>query len=322
MNIFVKGIVYSVFILDLVSTIAITEASWLMLVSGWGRFENLHLVDWGFTTVPLWNSFSSALVQVFFGWRVWTLGSSHSVNAAEKMLWKAITVIIYGVSFAQVIGAIVSTARFMPINDLFRISICYPSTATWLICSAVADILITISMTVLLSRAMFRNRKDHISDSTRQTDALLNKIIRNTIETAAVTAGAAILELIFFYRLPNTGLHICIALVLSKLYSNTLFASLNARASFRREENMSSNQAGTEGPMSLTDSRFDHASNFRTSMAAADPRGPAQYHKKRLSDFTSASDGSTGNMIEEDIPMGTYGYGAMKPNRAPDFDKA
>ncbi|KAF5331450.1 hypothetical protein D9758_016345 [Tetrapyrgos nigripes] len=301
-GIFVKFTVYSVFIFDLISTIAITESAWLMLIPGWGRPENLHLVDWGFTTVPLWNALSSAIVQVYFGYRVWTLGNLHGNNEFERTFWKGMTALIFAVSFTQVIGAIVSTARFFPLNDIFLISICYPSTATWLSASAIADVLITTSMTVLLSKAMSRTRKDHVSDSTRQTDALLTKIIRNTIETAAVTAGAAVLELIFFFRLPNTAIHIAIALVLSKLYTNTLLAALNARASFLREEKNMDTTKDT-GPMSLTDSRFDDASNYVSRSSYDTSASHAHLTKKRMSDFTTAS-----TTVDNYIQMESYGY--------------
>ncbi|KAF5350319.1 hypothetical protein D9758_012807 [Tetrapyrgos nigripes] len=257
-RLFVKLTVYSVFVLDIVSTVAITESAWIMLILGWGRFENLHLVDWGFTTVPLWNSLSSAIVQVFFGWRVWMLGSHHSINEFEKKFWATMTVFIFAVSVTQVVGAIVSTARFFPINDLAFVSIVFPSTATWLSASAAADVMITVCMTVLLRRAIARSRRDYyVSDVTRQTDALLTRIIRNTIETAAITAGAAILELILFFRLPNTGLHIAIALILSKLYTNTLLASLNSRASFRPEEG----SVGSRNPIAFGSDHGSHASS-------------------------------------------------------------
>ncbi|KAF5350317.1 hypothetical protein D9758_012805 [Tetrapyrgos nigripes] len=260
-RLFVKLTVYSVFVLDLVSTVAVTDSVWLMLILGWGRFENLHLVDWGFTTVPLWNSLSSAIVQVFFGWRVWMLSSHHSINEFEKKFWATMTVFIFAVSVTQVVGAIVSTARFVPISDLSFISICFPSTATWLSASAAADVMITVCMTVLLRRAIARSRRDYVSDITRQTDALLTRIIRNTIETAAITAGAAILELILFFRLPNTGLHIAIALILSKLYTNTLLASLNSRASFRLEEG----SVGSRNPIAF---RLDHSSHASSGTGA------------------------------------------------------
>ncbi|KAF5350322.1 hypothetical protein D9758_012803 [Tetrapyrgos nigripes] len=250
-RLFVRLTVYSVFVLDLVSTVAITNTVWLMLILGWGRFENLHLVDWGFTTVPLWTSLSSAIVQVFFSWRVWMLGSNRSINRYEKKFWMTMTVLIFAVSVTQVGGAIVSTARFVPISDLAFISICFPSTATWLSASAAADVMITVCLTVLLGRAIAQSRSDHYSRITRKTDALLTRIIRNTIETAAITAGAAILELILFFRLPNRGLHIAIALILSKLYTNTLLASLNSRASFRRRDD-------SVGSFSHIESQLDH----------------------------------------------------------------
>lgn len=50
-----------------------------------------------------------------------------------------------------------------------------------------------------------------------------------TVETGSLTAFCAVLELIFYLKWKENNVHMIPALVLSKLYSNTLVATLNSR---------------------------------------------------------------------------------------------
>jgi hypothetical protein len=61
-----------------------------------------------------------------------------------------------------------------------------------------------------------------------------------TVETGSLTAFCAVLELFLFLKWKENNLHMIPALALSKLYSNTLIATLNSRnpqyRSSQREE--------------------------------------------------------------------------------------
>jgi hypothetical protein len=50
-----------------------------------------------------------------------------------------------------------------------------------------------------------------------------------TVQNGSITTVFALLELGFFLGLPNTGLHIGASFILSKLYSNCVLSTLNAR---------------------------------------------------------------------------------------------
>ncbi|KAK7447000.1 hypothetical protein VKT23_014213 [Stygiomarasmius scandens] len=242
-----KVTVYTLFILDLCQTVGITSTVWHFLCSGWGRPEHLFLTDWGFAMIPLFSGVSSAGVQLFFVWRIYVLGTLQTHSTASKVFWNTMIVIIVCVSLAQSIGAIVSTARWFSINDIRKFDIIYGSAATWLAGSAIADVLIAACMITLLNTARSKGRKQYPLNSaaSKRTDDLLSRLIRNSVETGAITAGAAVLELIFFLRLSNTGLHLAVALGLSKLYTNTLYASVNARAAFERDHSSSASRSGT-----------------------------------------------------------------------------
>ncbi|KIM89112.1 hypothetical protein PILCRDRAFT_61424, partial [Piloderma croceum F 1598] len=64
------------------------------------------------------------------------------------------------------------------------------------------------------------------------TDDLVNRIIRLTVQTGAVTAVVATVDLIVFL-VDTTGTHLIFNVPLSKLYTNSLMSSLNARGGWK-----------------------------------------------------------------------------------------
>lgn len=63
-----------------------------------------------------------------------------------------------------------------------------------------------------------------------QTDTVITKLIRMTVETGLVTTTAAITELILYLVYQRNNLHMIPALALAKLYTNTLLATFNSRS--------------------------------------------------------------------------------------------
>ncbi|KAJ3487853.1 hypothetical protein NLJ89_g11674 [Agrocybe chaxingu] len=96
-----------------------------------------------------------------------------------------------------------------------------PAVITWLGASAVADVLITASLSWSLSR-----RKTGI----KATDDKVTKIIRLTVQTGLVTAIFATLDVVIFVTVKGTTLNFLWDFPLSKLYTNALLSTLNARA--------------------------------------------------------------------------------------------
>ncbi|KAH8829377.1 hypothetical protein DL96DRAFT_1050186 [Flagelloscypha sp. PMI_526] len=118
----------------------------------------------------------------------------------------------------------------------------------WLVSSAVADVLITTGLTYNLWKQ---------KTGFRSTDHTISKIIRLTIQTGFITAVVACLDVISFMALPKTTINFIWDFSLSKLYSNVLLSTLNARASWRRGANetethnvLFGHQRGTSPPQS------------------------------------------------------------------------
>ncbi|KAK7018702.1 hypothetical protein VNI00_018295, partial [Paramarasmius palmivorus] len=79
-NVF-KVLVYTVFALDWAQTISATYDATQWFAVGWGDTNALDLLHSEFLNVPLLTSLIGAIVQIFFGWRIWTLSKSKAVFA-------------------------------------------------------------------------------------------------------------------------------------------------------------------------------------------------------------------------------------------------
>ncbi|KAL0954237.1 hypothetical protein HGRIS_005365 [Hohenbuehelia grisea] len=69
-----------------------------------------------------------------------------------------------------------------------------------------------------------------------QTDHVIDRIIRFTVQTGVLQAICAILNLVLFVGIPNDGTHFIFNFILSKLFTNSLLSSLNSRASWTTKD--------------------------------------------------------------------------------------
>jgi len=89
----------------------------------------------------------------------------------------------------------------------------------WLVASAACDVFLTASLVYSLW-----SRKTNIVS----TDSYLNKIIRLSVQTGSITSAAALLDMILYITTNNTS-NFVLDFPLSKLYTNALISTLNAR---------------------------------------------------------------------------------------------
>ncbi|KDQ25247.1 hypothetical protein PLEOSDRAFT_1071839 [Pleurotus ostreatus PC15] len=110
------------------------------------------------------------------------------------------------------------------IPDFSRFNEFYPAVSTWLGASALADVLITGCLLFTLVR---RKRT-----GMQATDGIINKIMLLTIQTGLITTVFAIADLVLALSVQGRGFNFIPDFALSKLYTNTLLASLNARTDY------------------------------------------------------------------------------------------
>ncbi|KAJ7110728.1 hypothetical protein C8R43DRAFT_162622 [Mycena crocata] len=162
-----------------------------------------------FMTQPLCVVLISMPIQLFFAWRIHQL---------TKSPWIPGIIAVFAVaSFA---GGIWTATMVQILRQFAKKPLLHNSALLWFLASCVADVLITISLVLTLTK----KKTGFVA-----TDSVLDKIIRTTIQTGMMTALFSILDVVCFMALPHYAVNFVWDLALSKLYSNCLMSTLNAR---------------------------------------------------------------------------------------------
>ncbi|KII83895.1 hypothetical protein PLICRDRAFT_179929 [Plicaturopsis crispa FD-325 SS-3] len=173
----------------------------------------LAKADWVFGTDPAMTGIIGTLVQLFFAWRVKVL-NRRSIYAVIAIVLLAICSCLCSIGTSIAISMVPNFTEF----QRFKIVV-----IVWLVCSALCDVIITFALVWHL-----RRHKTGFS----ATDDIVNRIIRATVQTGLLTAIWASVDLVVFLVNP-TGLHLVFNVPLSKLYTNSLLSSMNARGGWQ-----------------------------------------------------------------------------------------
>ncbi|KII83992.1 hypothetical protein PLICRDRAFT_180014 [Plicaturopsis crispa FD-325 SS-3] len=221
--------VYSVYILDLAQTAVTMYCAWLQLVWAQGPYESLSAFDSSLGVLQLLAGIVSCITQCFFARRIWILENT-------LVLRRLVTCIVMlaalqcasAVAYSSIIilDTITSTAARITVPTI------------WLTGSFICDALIAGSLLYIFFKARSETQ-------IRRTTTLLTKLIKVTVETGFITAVVAGLQLIAYLldiAVPNQY-YVMFSLLLGKLYSNVLLATLNARTVTVRVDG---NEVGTD----------------------------------------------------------------------------
>jgi len=210
----IKALVAAVWCGEFAHTICIAISLYTMLITNYEHPERLLVLPNSLLASTFIGSLVSVGVQVFFAFRIYAL---------SKSLW--IPCICWALSLFRFIPPNVILfayghqpaphflQRFGPLFD-----------AIWA-ASAANDLLIAGTLVFLL----YTRR----SIGVEHTVVIVDKLIAWTIETGVVTSIASIIMLVVFISLPSTFAWLALFVVIPRLFSNSLLASLNSRAALR-----------------------------------------------------------------------------------------
>jgi len=213
-----RGLVYGVYVLEILQVIFILMFAWDMFVNGYGNPSVLFVITWPDAAHSMTGALIAGMVQLFFAWRVYSL-RKHS------LLVRGVSILIVLLGLLQTLSGIVGASLFLEASakssnsELAKLS---SLVELWLISSFVCDLVVATAMTAILIN--YSNRS-----LVKSTRAMVKNLVIHSVETGTVTVAAALLDLVLFLVFPDNYLHLCINTILSKLYSNALLASLNAR---------------------------------------------------------------------------------------------
>ncbi|KAJ7924651.1 hypothetical protein B0H13DRAFT_2315371 [Mycena leptocephala] len=152
----------------------------------------------------------STPIQLFVAWRVQVITQSYFFP-----------VLIGLTSLISLAGGLSVTIMVTLHSNYADFSNFKPFVITWLAATAACDVILSAALIYSLY-----TRKTGI----RLTDRYVDRIIRLTVQTGSITAVTALLDLFAFLFSPHSTLNFIWDFPLSKLYSNALFSTLNARS--------------------------------------------------------------------------------------------
>ncbi|KAI0067075.1 hypothetical protein BV25DRAFT_1912412 [Artomyces pyxidatus] len=271
----IKLFVAYLFIADSVDTAFTAATLYDYLVKHFGEVDYLATASWLFDTDPAMTGIISCSVQLFFAYRVKRLTGYTWVSALISVLAVA--------SFCGALGSAIAVNWWHKFVDFQHFQ---SVVVLWLVCAAVADILITAILVWYLKG----KRTGFVA-----TDDIIDRIVRLTVQTGLLTALIATVDVILFLA-SKSDYHLLFNLPLSKLYTNSLMSNLNARGGWE------TNGATTMG------SQDNHPS------VNVQRRGPGPNVVLISKDVTSMTDGPYD---------GTHEMGVMKvhPAATPSFKR-
>ncbi|KAJ7813900.1 hypothetical protein B0H14DRAFT_2851910 [Mycena olivaceomarginata] len=209
-----KAMVGAVWCGELAHTICIAISLYTMVITNYGHPERLLVLPNSLLASTFIGSLVSFAVQVFFAIRIYSLSKSWWIPcicwALSLFRFVPPNVILFAYGHRP---AHEFLGKFGPLFD-----------AIWA-ASAANDLLIAGTLVYLLYR-----RRSSVFE---KIVAVIDKLIQWTIETGVVTSIASIIMLVSFISLPSTFVWLAFFVVIPRLFSNSLMASLNSRAALR-----------------------------------------------------------------------------------------
>ncbi|KAJ7448363.1 hypothetical protein FB451DRAFT_1567285 [Mycena latifolia] len=205
-----KAIVYTLFLLELVQTGIMSYFAYTIFGSGYGNTAVFDKSALEWFPVCILGSLIAGIVQLFYAYRLQIFSGSGIAGGAVALL----AVLQIGSGIGQGVISKLATDR----SNLSGKPICVTIS---LLSSALCDVVIAGSMTYYLKRGRLI--------SARLKDAI-TRLVRYTVETGAITALVAVVQLIVFLAFPKNNFFETPSWTLGKLYSNNLLVLLNARA--------------------------------------------------------------------------------------------
>jgi len=169
-----------------------------------------------------------------------------------------LAILILGVTCIQIAYTAMSVhfANSLDLHRLKGISISITALG------AVIDLLIAVALFYLLHRSR---------TGFKQTDSVISRLMLFTINTGLLTSICAVLCLVTFVLYPNDLIYVTFFFCLSRLYCNSLFATLNCRRVTGDSIEGARNSAFTQlGAVNIVTSRAS-ASHLRQTASAQNP---------------------------------------------------
>ncbi|KAG2022307.1 hypothetical protein CC2G_000069 [Coprinopsis cinerea AmutBmut pab1-1] len=211
-----KLMVGASWILDIAHTSFVLVAIYDYFVKNYGNAANVDSIPWSLALSIVVTALQTLLVHCFF---------AEKILRSSRNNW-FITAPILILAVLRLVSATITTANMIRLGRFSSFMVVFPRTmfTTGLTLSAAIDILITGWLCYFL-REIRTRIGPHATVMIRMVDTLT----LYTLENGALTCFAAIASLVCWLTMPHNLIFMGLHFVISKLYANSLLASLNMR---------------------------------------------------------------------------------------------
>ncbi|KII83933.1 hypothetical protein PLICRDRAFT_179967 [Plicaturopsis crispa FD-325 SS-3] len=233
-----KVMVASIWALELGHSIAVAHTLYIITVSDFGNTRNLAYPPKSLFASSLLSGIITPVVQAFF---------AHRLHQISRKLW--IAIVCWFLLFLRCLSIIGLSTTGIISNDL----VAYEKKNGWLIVTvlttgAAADIVISGSLCYFLLKNRSQSFNEYVfalwtDGGTYQVNALCNstvvlidRLIALTLQTSLLTCLTTLAMLICYLSMASNDAWIALYVVISRIFSNSLLASLNARVDLREIE--------------------------------------------------------------------------------------
>lgn len=242
---YIKLIVITLTILETMQITLFFQLTYNYLITNFGDHTALFVLAWSNGAQLAAGYLSAFVVQMYFGYTIYQLRRS-----------KLVSFTVWIIALSAVTSGLAQTVISSRLRTLDRLGETWPISTMQSSCTVACDVLITVALCWDLNEMKI---------GVKRADQTLNFLMAIIVNRGALTAVAAILNLVLFITLPGT-FWFCIGLTPgSKLYMNSLLATLNARQRA---------QTHLDQSMSLSSFHVENADAARRStVVTLDPRG-------------------------------------------------
>ncbi|KAJ6533316.1 hypothetical protein DFH09DRAFT_1181595 [Mycena vulgaris] len=210
-----KVLVASVWILDVVHLVLVSQACYHYLITSWGDDSALLV-----TTLPLdlhliVSGLATACCQGFFLYRIWSFSNKN---------WILTGILASACLTTFGLGAFISVQLILAKSVAAFDSFTAVVDANFII-GAVVDLTIALILVYNLREGRGNFEGTHL---------VISRIIQYAVATGLATSLLGVVIVIAYHLRPNSFIYIAIHYSLARMYTNALFASLNSRKEARR----------------------------------------------------------------------------------------
>ncbi|RPD69891.1 hypothetical protein L226DRAFT_539336 [Lentinus tigrinus ALCF2SS1-7] len=210
-KLWLKGVVSLTILMETIHTFLACHVCYYYLVSNYFKPTALLFGSWSIKLLLICSGGVIIVAQSFFAWRVFLVGPQYRL-----LVFAAMSLLVGELAFF--LAATIETFMIPTFSGFEHL--------TWLISTGsamaiTADLLLTTVLIVTLHRSR---------TGIKRTDSIIDVLILYALSTGLLTSIFNILSFLFTVLYIDNLIYVAFALVVTKLYANTLLVALNTRS--------------------------------------------------------------------------------------------